>query len=60
MRWPTLRVGVVQYVASGRLREVMPDYPLPSAHLSVYYVSRPHRPAKVRALIDRLAAEFSP
>lgn len=49
---------VAKYLASGRLREVMPAYSLPSADLYVYYLSRQNQPAKVRAFIDFLAAEF--
>lgn len=48
-----------KYLASGRLKEVMPGYSLPSADLYVYYLSRSNQPAKVRAFIDFLAAEFS-
>ena len=36
----------------------MPGYALPPANLYVYYLSRRHLPAKVRAFIDFLVAEF--
>lgn len=49
---------VAKYLASGRLKEVMPGYSLPPAHLYVYYLSRRNLPAKVRAFIDFLVAEF--
>lgn len=49
---------VAKYLESGRLREVMPAYSLPSADLYVYYLSRQQQPAKVRAFIDFLVAEF--
>lgn len=49
---------VAKYLASGRLREVMPGYTLPPANLYVYYLSRRNLPAKVRAFVDFLVAEF--
>lgn len=49
---------VAKYLASGRLKEVMPGYTLPSADLYVYYLSRRNLPAKVRAFIDFLVTEF--
>jgi LysR family transcriptional activator of dmlA len=66
LNWALDGHGIVQrsewdaakYLASGRLREVMPAYSLPSADLYVYYLSRRHLSAKVRAFIDFLAAEF--
>ncbi|NYE63758.1 DNA-binding transcriptional LysR family regulator [Duganella sp. 1224] len=51
---------VAKYLASGRLREVMPGYTLPSADLHLYYLSRSHLPARMRAFIDFLVAEFQP
>lgn len=36
----------------------MPGYALPPANLYVYYLSRRHLPAKVRAFIDFLVIEF--
>jgi len=51
---------VAKYLASGRLREVMPSYTLPSADLYLYYLSRSNQPAKMRAFIDFLVAEFQP
>ncbi len=51
---------VAKYLASGRLKEVMPGYSLPSADLYLYYLSRNNLPAKMRAFIDFLVAEFNP
>lgn len=67
LNWALDGHGIVQrsewdaakYLASGRLREVMPAYSLPPADLHVYYLSRRNLPAKVRAFIDFLAAEFA-
>ncbi|WP_432382121.1 LysR family transcriptional regulator [Duganella sp. P38] len=50
---------VAKYLQSGRLREVMPGYTLPSADLYLYYPSRRNLPAKMRAFIDFLVAEFT-
>lgn len=49
---------VAKYLASGRLREVMPGYSLPPADLHVYYLSRRNLPAKVRVFIDFLVAQL--
>ena len=49
---------VAKYLESGRLREVMPGYTLPSADLYLYYLSRRNLPAKMRAFIDFVVAEF--
>lgn len=51
---------VAKYLESGRLREVMPGYTLPSADLYLYYLSRRNLPAKMRAFIDFVVAEFKP
>lgn len=51
---------VAKYLQSGRLREVMPGYTLPSADLYLYYLSRRNLPAKMRAFIDFVVAEFKP
>lgn len=66
MNWALEGHGIVQrsewdvakYLASGRLKEVMPGYTLPPADLYVYYLSRRNLPAKVRAFIDFLVDEF--
>jgi DNA-binding transcriptional LysR family regulator len=66
MNWALEGHGIVQrsewdaakYLASGRLKEVMPGYTLPPANLYVYYLSRRNLPAKVRAFVDFLVAEF--
>ena len=50
---------VAKFLASGRLREVMPAYSLPPADLYVYYLSQRNQPAKVRAFIDFLVIEFN-
>ncbi|HEU4373007.1 MAG TPA: LysR substrate-binding domain-containing protein, partial [Telluria sp.] len=67
LNWALEGHGIVQrsewdaakYLASGRLREVMPAYSLPPADLYVYYLSRRNLPAKVRAFVDFLADEFA-
>jgi len=67
LNWALDGHGIVQrsewdaakYLASGRLREVMPGYTLPSADLYLYYLSRRNLPARMRAFIDFLAAEFA-
>lgn len=67
MNWALEGHGIVQrsewdaakYLASGRLKEVMPAYSLPDADLYVYYLSRRNLPAKIRAFVDFLAAEFA-
>lgn len=67
MNWALEGHGIVQrsewdaakYLASGRLKEVMPAYTLPDADLYVYYLSRRNLPAKIRAFVDFLAAEFA-
>jgi DNA-binding transcriptional LysR family regulator len=66
MNWALEGHGIVQrsewdaakYLASGRLKEVMPGYTLPPANLYVYYLSRRNLPAKVRSFVDFLVAEF--
>jgi LysR family transcriptional activator of dmlA len=66
MNWALEGHGIVQrsewdaakYLASGRLKVVMPAYLLPSADLYVYYLSRRNLPAKVRAFIDFLVENF--
>jgi LysR family transcriptional activator of dmlA len=66
MNWALEGHGIVQrsewdagrYLASGRLRVVMPAYALPPADLYVYYPSRRNLPAKARAFIDFLVSEF--
>jgi LysR family transcriptional activator of dmlA len=67
MNWALEGHGIVQrsewdaakYLTSGRLKEVMPAYSLPDADLYVYYLSRRNLPAKIRAFVDFLAAEFA-
>lgn len=66
MNWALEGHGIVQrsewdaakYLASGRLKEVMPTYRLPDADLYVYYLSRHNLPAKIRAFVDFLADAF--
>lgn len=66
MNWALEGHGIVQrsewdaakYLASGRLKEIMPGYTLPPANLYVYYLSRRNLPAKVRAFVDFLVVEF--
>jgi LysR family transcriptional activator of dmlA len=67
MNWALEGHGIVQrsewdaakYLVSGRLKEVMPAYTLPDADLYVYYLSRRNLPAKIRAFVDFLAAQFA-
>jgi LysR family transcriptional activator of dmlA len=67
MNWALEGHGIVQrsewdaakYLASGRLKEVMPGYTLPDAHLYAYYLSRHNLPAKIRAFVDFLVAHFA-
>jgi len=67
MNWALEGHGIVQrsewdaakYLASGRLKEVMPGYTLPDADLYAYYLSRHNLPAKIRAFVDFLAAHFT-
>ncbi|MDB5959626.1 MAG: bacterial regulatory helix-turn-helix, lysR family protein [Massilia sp.] len=68
MHWALEGHGIVQrsewdaaqYLASGRLKEVMPGYTLPPADLYAFYLSRRNLPAKIRTFIDFLVAEFAP
>lgn len=54
---------VTKYLASGRLRRILPDFALPSADLYAYYPSKQNLPARVRAfinfLVEHLAVEAS-
>jgi LysR family transcriptional activator of dmlA len=67
MNWALEGHGIVQrsewdaakYLASGRLKEVMPGYTLPDAHLYAYYLSRHNLPAKIRAFVDFLVEHFA-
>lgn len=67
MNWALEGHGIVQrsewdaakYLASGRLKHIMPGYTLPSADLYVYYLSRRNLPAKVRAFVDFLGEAFA-
>lgn len=43
---------------SGRLVQVLPDWRLPPADVYAVFQSRPHLPAKTRALVDFLVDEF--
>lgn len=68
MDWALQGHGIVQrsewdlkrYLESGRLVVVLPTYRLPAADLYVSYPSRRHLPARARAFIDFLVAEFRP
>jgi DNA-binding transcriptional LysR family regulator len=55
---PTFVVG--RDLAEGRLVSLMPDYPPVDSELSVIYPPAKHPSAKVRSLIDFLAARFGP
>jgi DNA-binding transcriptional LysR family regulator len=49
---------LAKYVQSGRLKLVLPDTPLPSADLFVYYPSQRNQTARARAFIDFLIDHF--
>lgn len=49
---------LAKYLASGRLRVVLPDYALPPADLYTVYPARRHQPAKLRAFLDFLVGHF--
>jgi LysR family transcriptional activator of dmlA len=51
---------VAPYLRSGRLRQVLPDWDLPSADIHAVYPARKHLSAKVRAFVDHLEAHFAP
>lgn len=51
--------AVAAHIAEKRLEVLFADYQLPERYLYVIYPSRKHLPAKVRAFIDVLAAEFN-
>ena len=47
-----------KYLASGRLKVVLPEYRLASADLYAYYPSREHMSARVRTFLDFLVASL--
>ncbi|WP_417355138.1 LysR family transcriptional regulator [Gallaecimonas pentaromativorans] len=49
-----------KYLKSGRLQQVLPQCRLPDADLYLYYPSKSHQSARVRAFIDFLAEQFAP
>jgi DNA-binding transcriptional LysR family regulator len=49
---------LAKYVQSGRLRLVLPETPLPSADLFVYYPGQRNQAARARAFIDFLIDHF--
>jgi DNA-binding transcriptional LysR family regulator len=49
---------LAKYVQSGRLKLLLPDTPLPSADLFVYYPSQRNQTARARAFIDFLIGHF--
>ncbi|AQT50257.1 MULTISPECIES: LysR family transcriptional regulator [Burkholderia cepacia complex] len=49
---------LAKYVQSGRLKLVLPETPLPSADLFVYYPSQRNQTARARAFIDFLIDHF--
>ena len=50
---------VSKYLESGRLRQILPDFALPSADLYAYYPSKQNLPARVRAFINFLVERFA-
>ena len=50
---------VSKYLESGRLRQILPDFALPSADLYAYYPSKQNLPARVRAFINFLVEKFA-
>ena len=51
---------VAPYLRSGRLRQVLPDWDLPSADIHAVYPARQHLTARVRAFVEHLHAHFAP
>lgn len=49
---------LAKYLATGRLRMVLPDFKLISADLFAYYPSQQNMPARVRTFIDFLASRL--
>jgi DNA-binding transcriptional LysR family regulator len=57
MAWlPTFLAG--EDLQTGRLVQLLPDYPLPPIAILAVYPSRRHLSAKVRAMVDFLADAF--
>lgn len=50
---------VAKYLDSGRLRQILPDYSLPSADLFVYYPSSRNLAARSRAFINHLVEKLA-
>lgn len=50
---------VAKYLESGRLRQILPEFALPSADLYAYYPSKQNLPARVRAFINFLVEKFT-
>lgn len=50
---------IAKYLASGRLRIVLPEFALPSADLFVYYPSWRNQTLRARAFIDFLVGHFN-
>lgn len=51
---------LTKYLASGRLKVVLPDYDLPPADLHAVYPAQRNLPARLRAFIDFLVEQFTP
>ncbi|EIJ48802.1 LysR family transcription regulator protein [Herbaspirillum sp. GW103] len=56
-RQPTFMID--QYLRSGQLVPLLPDYTVPDLGIYAVYPSRAHLPAKVRAMLDFLSEAFS-
>lgn len=50
---------VAEDLSTGRLQEVMPDFPSPVRNVYIVYPTRKHLPAKVRFFIDFISHVFS-
>jgi len=50
---------VAKYLDSGRLRQILPEYSLPSADLFVYYPSSRNLAARSRAFINHLVENLA-
>lgn len=67
VEWALDGLGIVQrsewdiarYLRSGRLRQVLPDWTLPSANVVAVYPTRQHVSARIRVFLDALTNWFA-